>query len=163
MHTLSFCILNDLGNYDGYGPVHVPIDNLDYETLKSGIEKIASPFLKYISNIKKDSEYYWDRPMSVTEQCDPSGYYFEKDYDVNDIVHELINNKYYCWNRYNKYYVIAFAIDYIRFSVFSKDCDKIVIKWRDEDQDDQIVPDNLDNNYNENPVISLLKKINNYE
>ena len=56
--------------------------------------------------------------------------------------------------------MIAFALDYARFEIFSKDCDKELISWRGDDQDDPVV-DTIDNpNYNENPVITLMKRLN---
>ena len=163
MHTLSFCILNDLSVYNGYGPVHVSIDDLEYDTLKKALDEFSKPFLKYISNQQSDPEYYWYKSQSSDEECDPTGYYFEQDYNVSEVIQDLSNNKYYCWNRYQKYYVVAFSIDYVRFNVFSKDCDKMVIKWRKDDQNDEIIPDDLDNNYNENPVISLLSDLRYYD
>lgn len=163
MHILSFLILDDLSTSNGYGPVHTVMNNLEYNTLETSLKKIASPFFKYIANIKRDPEYYWYKSPSSDEISDPTGYYFEQDYDVSEVIQNLISNQYYCWNRYQKYYVIAFAIDYVRFSVFSKDCDKMIIKWREDDQNDKIIPYDFDNNYNENPVISLMKELKCYD
>lgn len=76
--------------------------------------------------------------------------------DMNMIVTELMTQKYSVYNRVEKYYVIAFAINWTRFEVFSKDCDKELIKWRAEDQNDPVVYQITDTTYNESPVIKLM-------
>ncbi len=77
-----------------------------------------------------------------------------------DIAVSLLENRYWCRNRFEKYYVPAFALDYTRFEVFSKDCEKELISWR-PGQDDQAPMVNQITNpdYNENPVISLMKAL----
>jgi len=49
-----------------------------------------------------------------------------------------MNKGYWVWNRFEKYYVVAFALDFTRFEVYSKDCDKQLIKWRENDENDKI-------------------------
>ena len=79
--------------------------------------------------------------------------YLQLKRDYKDISYILFSSTF----RFNKYYVICFAINYTRFEVFSKDCDKKLIKWRDDDQNDPIKGIIRDDNYNENPVISMLR------
>ena len=67
----------------------------------------------------------WDGPTS----CD----YYWKDYMReyrDEIVDSLMKRGYWVWNRYEKYYVVAFALDFTKFEVYSKDCDKRLIEWR---------------------------------
>jgi hypothetical protein len=97
------------------------------------------------------------------QECDP-GEYFDEEYfrnpsHHNHIVDKLLDKHYFVKNRYNKYYVIAFAINYTRFEVYSKDCDKELIEWRDEalSVDDPIKGVITNPDYNENPVITFLK------
>ncbi len=162
-HTLSFAILDDLCGSRGYGPIHVSIPDLTPSTIKKAVLTTASPFIKYWERVKNMDS--WDRyPIDAEdEEMDPSGYYFGQNhsvsatFDPDDVVNDLVSDGYYVWNRFQKYYVIAYAIDYTRFEVYSKDCDKELIKWRDDDKNDTIegIIDDVD--YNENPVISLLK------
>lgn len=82
------------------------------------------------------------------------------DKNVDCIVKSLKAKRFFVRNRYNKYYVIAFAIDYTRFEIFSKDYSKKLISWRDN-EDDPISEEGIiiDENYNENPVETLMKAL----
>ncbi|MFS8160395.1 MAG: hypothetical protein ACMG6E_09370, partial [Candidatus Roizmanbacteria bacterium] len=88
-----------------------------------------------------------------------SGYFYKKYMSLSDITNDLLNDGYYVWNRFEKYYVIAFALDYVRFEIYSKDCDKILIKWRENDATDPI-KGIIKGEYNQNPVITLVKSLN---
>jgi len=60
-----------------------------------------------------------------------------------------------CLESLRKYYSIAFALDYKRFEVYAKivkraDC------WRDNGQDDPVVHQIEDEDYNENPVLAVM-------
>ena len=163
MQTLSFVILDDLrpGPEYGYGPIHIPIENIKTKTLESAVNEIAKPFLKYIArryHLELAEKY--SLKDELDEKLDPTGYFFETDFDIEEIVNSLIEKEYYCLNRYCKYYVVAFALNYARFEVFSKDCDKELIKWNEgEMMQGPIVNRIQSENYNENPVVSLLKKL----
>jgi len=43
---------------------------------------------------------------------------------------------YYVANQYNKYYVYAYSIDYVRFEIYSKQCSRTVIDWETDKQND---------------------------
>jgi len=88
---------------------------------------------------------------------------------------ELMKNKFDVWNRCHKYYVIGFAIDYTRFEVYSKGCDKQLFSWisdlnSDEinneienfDSEDKIAANGIitDPEYNLNPVIKVMRSLN---
>lgn len=137
-NTLSFCIFDDLSPRSG--PITIEYDENDKDALSAALDKIVKPYLE-------------------GESIDPSEYYFTKDYDKNDVLNDLMKDKYYVWNRYEKYYVIAFAINYTRFEIFSKDCDKELIEWRENDEDDEIKGVITKEDYNENPVVSLMKRL----
>jgi len=99
--------------------------------------------------------------------------------DIKEVVDNLYNDGFHVWNRLNKYYVVAFAINYNRFDIYSKDCDKKLIEWEDLDSsgddtdksDDSCDSDNKkkkngkivyqinDENYNVNPVITFVADI----
>ena len=137
-HILSFTVLDDLN--PAYGPVHETLDDLTLSSIEKSVRKILQNF---------------------NSSNDPSGYYHQyKDSDMESIVNSLFSKKYYVINRFEKYYVIAFAIDYTRFEVFSRDCDKELIKWRDVDENDLKIEQIDDPEYNVNPVIKLMQQIN---
>ena len=166
-HTISFMILYDLE--PAYGPIHMDIGNLKKKTVKVGVMKLAQPFLKRLKRKRKEGVDFDNRCWNVKEgeEVDPSTYYFDGFaglgyyFNADEVVRDLSEDGYYCWNRFEKYYVIAFAIDYVRFEVFSKYCDKELIKWRENDTYDEIKENIEDDNYNENPVITLLRSEHN--
>src|ERR1700722_4382478 len=107
-NILSFCIFDDL--QPAYGPIHVQFQEKSYKVLT----KIVDNIIRECTN-------------------DPSGYYVNKHHSTDEVVATLISDDYYVINRYQKYYVIAFAINYTRFEIYSKDCDKELIQWREDD------------------------------
>lgn len=168
MITVSYSVLDDLVPAFIY---HVEIEKNKLETpreiLRRKLFSIVRDLLRNNRN-KDPSDFY-------SYQCkhNPNGLYFGnstpevdiygngkyEDNTVNDIVGDLLTDGYYVWNRYNKYYVIAFAIDYKKFEVYSKDCDKKIIVWRENSEKDPIVHQIVDDDYNENPVIPMMKAI----
>lgn len=144
-HTISFVILDDLR--PAYGPIYITIDNLSIENIVKAVTEIVSVF----------------KPNGDTsEQSDPTTYYFEHFFEneqenIQRISYNLMSEHYYVRNRFEKYYVIAFAVDYSRFEVFSKDYDKELISW--DDNEGPILENGLITNpdYNENPVVTMMK------
>ena len=134
-HVLSFCIFDDL--YPMMTPIEMKFNELD--ELKILVDKMLMYKLKY-ENLEEYFEFVSD--------------------NIDYIVSKLRKKRYYVRNRYEKYYVIAFAIDYVRFEIYSKDCDKQLIKWREDDANDKIVGLIADENYNDNPVVRLMNQIN---
>lgn len=120
--------------------MHVDIGDLTYSNIVSAIKEIASVF-KPINGEKPDFK--------------------DEQSNIQIIANELIDNHYYVINRYEKYYVIAFAINFSRFEVFSKDHNKELISWN---KDGPIILSGLitDLNYNENPLDTLIKWYNKY-
>ena len=55
--------------------------------------------------------------------------------------------------------MIAFALDFKRFEIYSKDCDKELIHWHENDDNDPIAETGIisDEDYNENPVIQIVQ------
>lgn len=74
---------------------------------------------------------------------------------VSDIVHDLLRDGYYVWNRWEKYWSVAFALDYARFEVYAKDIDKELIKWRENDGEDPVYHQ-VRGDYNANPVFAAV-------
>ena len=140
--VLSFSILDDLNHMSNY-PKHVELQDKTFQTIKTAI-------LGLLQNFKNGSDY------------DPS-YFFDREFFstneyINQIVEDLLDKNYYRRNRVEKYYVIAFALDYTRFEIFSKDCEKQLIDWGVENHGEiKGIIHNED--YNENPIITLLKNI----
>lgn len=143
-HTLSFCILDDL--IPCHGPCHITFSNeeISYDTIAKYVNTIIKKFKK---NPKKDQSNYFDEE------------FFKSDNYISKIIKDLLNKGFFVCNRYNKYYVIAFSLDYVRFEIFSKDCDKELIKWRYYDKNDPINGKIIDADYNENPVVKIFKNL----
>lgn len=113
-HILSF------GFIDGYsfkfGPVHVSISNLEFDTIKKTVNKIIDEFEKH------DDYFQWnDEEKYLTNTLRK---------ESNIIYKELSSNKYYVWNRFEKYYSIVFAIDYTQFGIFGKGNNAELINWK---------------------------------
>lgn len=141
-HILSFVILDDL--FPCYGPKHQTVQDL--KNLKFTI----NDFIKDFENGQKtDKSGYFD-----------SKFFEKKNKYLETIVENLTKFNYHVLNRYNKYYVIAFSMNYTRFEVFSKDFDKELIKWRENDKDDQITGTINNTDYNKNPVLNLIESFN---
>lgn len=141
-HSVSFCILDDLCS--AYGPIHEPITEVSKGHIKIAVRKILDKFL--------ESKYN-----------DPSGYYqgLIDEKEINLITNDLFSNKYYVINRFEKYYVIAFALDYTRFEIYSKDCDKELINWGISHPNAEVTGIITDLDYNLNPVIKFMQQISN--
>src|SRR5690606_10169688 len=48
---------------------------------------------------------------------------------IAEIANDLLKNEYYVLNLMAKYYVVAFALNFTRLEIYSKDCDKEIISW----------------------------------
>lgn len=155
--VISFVLLDDLS--PSVGPIH--------RAIKYNKEEIIT-FIKEIENLfYKNSEVRdmkFDERIKYCEQHnkrgDSSRFFNENltDDERDGIAEELLNNQYYVRNRVEKYYVIAFAINYTCFDVYSKDCDKELVSWGD-DKVGEIKGIITDPHYNENPVIKLLSSL----
>lgn len=142
--TISFCIFDDLVPF--YGPIHAGIEGeLTSENIRSVIRSMFQTFMK--ENDGHDPTKFFNNPYDDNEDIEDT---------FNYITEGLLENQYYVRNRWEKYYVIAYAINFVRFEIFSKECDKCLIKWRENDQDDPIVSIISDPDYNQNPVCRLL-------
>jgi hypothetical protein len=142
-HTISFCILDDLR--PAYGPIHETFEGpVSKESVEKTVQNILQNFLD--SNHEDPSDYY--------QQIDQS--------EINSITTDLCLTNHYVINRFNKYYVIAFSLDYTRFEIFSKDCDKELITWRYDDLNDPITGIITDEDYNVSPVIKMLQLYQGY-
>lgn len=71
------------------------------------------------------------------------------------MIDDLLSKGYSVWNLFQKYYVIAWAIDYTRFEIYSEDCED-VIEWG-EGKSGGIKGIIENEDYNENPVITTMK------
>lgn len=139
-HTVSFVILDDLKPF--MGPCHATFDGpVRSIAIEAAVRKLVG---------------------NVTPEADPTMSVFQKENlesNIRDIVWDLERESFWRMNRVNKYYVVAFALDYTRFEVFSKDCEKELIRWRPESDDDPVALKGIIENpdYNENPVVTFMK------
>lgn len=74
---------------------------------------------------------------------------------IKEVVENLEQSGYCVWNQYEKYFVIAFALDYKRFWIWCKNQIPQVIQWRKDD-----IIDPIENNCEIGRVSSLTKFIN---
>lgn len=117
-----------------------------YDNIYNFIMSIADKYIKYESEY--DAAHFFK-----------SNYYGNiTDSDIADITNTLLEEGYYVRNRLEKYYVVAFSINFSRFEVYSKDCDKEVIDWGVTNQG-PIVGRITNPDYNENPVLTLMRSI----
>lgn len=145
-NTLSFVVLDDLCVHAG--PYHTKFYELTPEIVK----------VLYQQYLDTDN--------------DPT-YFFEKDCKCvhcfsrcKNICDTLKNDGYYVQNRVQKYYVIAFAINYARFSVWSKDCESKIIDWKamninqtDDIENGEIMDNDPPDDYRVSPVIKLMRQL----
>lgn len=156
--VISFTMLNDLRHMEEW-PKHKKIKYNKDEIIKF-IREIDGGYLSH-----EEYEKYLEKKTKGNKYHDKSQYF--KSYDGKDdlqeedieyIANELMETQYFVKNRYNKYYVIAFAINYTRFEIYSKDCDKELIDWGIEELG-QIKGEINDPDYNVNSVIKLVKEL----
>ena len=134
-YTLSVCLFEDL---EPYYSKDVTIPNLDESAIRSALKEI-------VDDCQEDDRSRSGFFDSLTKS------------ETNSIVYELVNDHYYVWNRYNKYYVILFAIDYTGCEIYSKDYNKEVFNWEGKSREIKGMIDNDD--YNENPVVTLFNNL----
>ena len=154
---ISFVMLYDLHPVDS--PIYRKIPRTK-EEIKKFVMEIANSYKpcftedgvrnKYdkLGCIVKDSEYKgrekrreeWDAKYK-DKKLDPSNFFsgyvleYQEDPPFNEsnadsLADTLLEDGYFVRNRLEKYYVVAFALDFATFSVYSKDCDPKVIDWR---------------------------------
>lgn len=59
---------------------------------------------------------------------------------LQEIYDDLLTEGYIVYNRVDKYYVFAFALDGARFPVYSKDCEPELINWSDDQNGEVAIP-----------------------
>jgi hypothetical protein len=169
---ISYVMLNDLKPI--YSPIHKRI-LFDKNSIKKFILEIASMYQPEFSgdivelkewrkkypNWKDDSSYYFTGYKGYSSP-------FNENHAEN-ISKRLIKNRYHVVNRINKYYVVAFSINYSLFYVYSKDYNPEIIDWNFGDKwiEDDVKIEKVKNGEfrgeiltdNENPVITLMSNL----
>jgi len=169
-----------------YGPIHIKLENLTYETVSKAVNSLILKLRLdegdcseyYVSRIKLIKQlpsnspkctYQFQRGVNVNSQCgklcennpkiigsneycrtclkktivrkmldlpmdsiDESNiqdYNIKPYYDNDEVTRDLLDNGYHVINAFEKYYVIANAIDYAQFTIYSKDCTPELINW----------------------------------
>lgn len=138
-NILCYCIFDDLEPIDG--PIFLPLsDELTMDSVKKVINELISERIKDENFLDRSGffTYEFDKPGS---EIKVSRTYNNDNNLISRISDKLLVDNYYAINGYNKYYVIAFSINYTRFYISSKDCGKQLIKWRIEDNDNEIEDD----------------------
>ncbi len=130
--TLSFCIFDDLRPEEGNRVEKTFRDESELRTILNDL---------------------WNGIPK--EHASWSPYRFFHEVSMNEVLRDLLRENYYVRNRYEKYYVLAFAINHTRFHIWSKDCDAELIKWRDDDKFD-VIANNYEADHAVNPVIKML-------
>lgn len=125
-------------------------------------KKLAQAWDGKYKDKKHDPSLYFSGFSGMRVDREPLG---ERQAEI--IAKQLLENKYFVRNRLEKYYVVAFALDYATFYVYSKDYDPKVIDWRERDHDSidgtikngELVGPVLTGDDNINPVIALMTAI----
>jgi len=102
----------------------------------------------------------WDKFINE-ELLDSSSYFFNfetKEEDINHVYTSLLYDDYCVYNRFEKYYVIAFSINYKRFYIWSKYCNARLIDWGEKNNDN--VDETLSPDWDENPIFKFIKSLN---
>ena len=109
--TLSFGILDDVcwTRLGSHGPFHLQVAS-DLSDLPKVLDEIAT-----IYTPEHDHDSHWDHD--------------EFDSHRDDILKSLLDDNYWVFNQFEKYYSIAFALDFTTFKVYSKGCDPGRMDW----------------------------------
>ena len=114
------------------------LEKLDERSVKKAVIDIITPYDRgKVKGEKVDETCFYEDNGHFPDLC-LSYAAFPTDKIAGSVARSLMENKYWVCNQVNKYYVIAFAIDFTCIEIYSKDCDKKIIKWRDNDADDEI-------------------------
>lgn len=177
--TLWFTVLDETNHADGFPKVL----SYDKPATKSEEKVVLENLINiHLKDIKRESygEKLHDCWLSGCKtDCakkiasDKSGYFdkkffegytdnnekLDKNHYINNIVDKLLKNDFFVYNRYNKYYSVAFAINKKRFPVYSKDTDTVMIQW--DEKDEYILLPSHPNNVC--PVTGLINAIYQYQ
>jgi len=144
-HTLSYGFLDDLsmkGTITLYFDEYIELENLlnfivdcimfDNKENKDSVKRLENTeYKKIIEKFRLDN--------NLNEHRLHEGYFFSDEdlyYDKEIVLNNLKTKGYYVANQYNKYYVYAYSIDYVRFEIYSKQCSRTVIDWETDKQND---------------------------
>jgi hypothetical protein len=149
--TISFVILDDLKPL--YPPVHKEVPKTK-EAIKAFILEIANSFKKnfpsedykrdYDDKTYEKEKKNW-KEKEKDKKYDPSGYFSDSSSeafnscDATVIATSLLKEEYWVRNRDNKYYVLAFALDYSTFYVHSKDYGPEILDWNKKPKEEEIL------------------------
>ena len=83
---------------------------------------------KFESKLRQELNKLWNKMKH--HECN---HYFFEDHDqskmIDNVTKELMQNDLCVYNRVEKYYVYAFALDGKPFWAWSKDCDAEIVGW----------------------------------
>ncbi|AYV75852.1 MAG: hypothetical protein Terrestrivirus3_121 [Terrestrivirus sp.] len=144
-HTLSYGFLDDLNMkgtitlyFDEYDELVNLLNFIIDCVMFENKENKAS--VKRLQNIKyKEIVEKFRSDNKLTEHDLYEGYFFYDEdlyYDEEIVLNNLKTKGYYVANQYNKYYVYAYSIDYVRFEIYSKQCSTTIIDWETDKQND---------------------------
>ena len=133
------------------------------DDMKSGERKVPER--------KHDPSYFWSHLYAKT--VSPPLPFLEPvkrgAAKVREMAESIVRDGYFCENRVNKYYAIAFAVNEGRFYVYSKDCPPQLLSWHKHpnptDKDELTAtflgakpPDEV----NDGPVVALMRALHSH-
>lgn len=107
-NMLSFAFFDDLEEIVRFD---VPINGLNKSSIKVGLDTIRN---KVIDGNYRTRCWYKGYKWCENYVTDPS-------YNESDVLDKLMDNDYYVVISFEKYYAVAYAINYKRFYIYSKD------------------------------------------
>lgn len=113
-------IIMDCNTYIGKQTEYFNERDYDYQSINRLKNIVYQEKIKIIIDECLDSEY---------NILDPSSYYFVNGINIVNTTDKLSYSKYSVLNQYERYYVHAYAIDFVRFEIFSKDYEKEIVNW----------------------------------
>lgn len=119
-HTITFTILDE--TYPMTGPHEKVVENLTYDVVEKTIYELLGRYEEYLCD-GHDTLYWFgkeDEPEDIPRF-------------VRNVANSLIKKKYWVANMIQKYYIVAFAVDHQRFSVWSRDYKAELINWKGDD------------------------------
>jgi hypothetical protein len=137
----------------------------------TAVDDVKSQEIK-VPEKEYDPSYFWSH-LFTKPTPSPLPFYMEPAKKgaakVREMAESIVRDGYFCENRVNKYYAIAFAINDGRFYVYSKDCPPQLISWHatsdstDTNEDESTMAflgTKPSNDVNDGPVVQLMRLLN---
>jgi len=141
-HSLSYAYFDGVSNAISNKPYHIEFEASNRSEMRNKLGKIIDSMYKkmceYEIELELNNGQELEKWRGPTNFDDYWKIYMSESDNKKDIIDGLMDRGYWVWNYYQKWYIVAFSLDYTRFNVVAKDCDKKLIKWRYTDENDPI-------------------------